>query len=50
MKAKYFPKDLVVDACLGSKPSFAWRSINSSKDLFTMGLAWRIGNGDKVCI
>jgi hypothetical protein len=24
MKAKYFPKDSVVDACLGSKPSFAW--------------------------
>jgi hypothetical protein len=50
MKVKYFPKGSVVDAHLGSKPSFAWQSISSSKDLITKGLAWRIGNGDKVQI
>ena len=50
MKEKYFPKGTVVDANLGSKPLFAWQSINSSKDLITKGLAWRIGNGDKVRI
>ena len=48
MKAKYFPKGTVVDANLGSKPLFAWRSISSSKDLITKGLARRIGNEDKV--
>ena len=50
MKAKYFPTNTVIDAQLGSKPSFAWRSIISSKDLITRGLVWRIGNGDKVRI
>ncbi|XP_059436301.1 uncharacterized mitochondrial protein AtMg00310-like [Corylus avellana] len=30
MKAKYFPKKEVLDANIGSKPSYAWRSIWSS--------------------
>lgn len=48
MKAKYFPKGQVLEANLGSKPSFAWRSIQSSKDLLMKGLVWKIGNGEKV--
>jgi hypothetical protein len=38
MKAKYFPSCKVLDANLGSKPSYAWRSIFSSKELFKEGL------------
>jgi hypothetical protein len=35
---------------LGSKPSYAWRSILSSKELLHEGLIWRIGNGEKARI
>ena len=38
MKAKYFPDDSILKAPLGKKPSFAWRSIHSSRDLLKEGL------------
>jgi hypothetical protein len=51
MKAKYFQSTgEVLDANLGSKPSYAWRSIFSSKELLHKGLIWRIGNGEKARI
>jgi ribonuclease HI len=50
MKAKYFPNHNVLDATLGKRPSFAWRSIFSSCDLLKEGLVWRVGNGEKVRI
>jgi hypothetical protein len=33
MKAKYYPNCLVLEAKLGNKPSFAWRSMHSSGGL-----------------
>jgi hypothetical protein len=48
MKAKYFPNCQVLEASLGNKPSFAWRSMFSSKELILEGMVWRIGNGEKV--
>jgi hypothetical protein len=50
LKAKYFPKGNFLEANLGRKPSFAWRSIMSSQDLIKEGLIWRIGNGCLVQI
>jgi hypothetical protein len=50
MKAKYFPSCDVMEANLGSKPSYAWRSIFSSKYILEEGLYWRIGNGEKTRI
>jgi hypothetical protein len=50
MKAKYFPDCSVLDASLGKKPSFAWRSIQSSSDLVKEGLVWRVGNGKNIRI
>lgn len=50
MKAKYYSNCLVINAQLGNKPSFAWRSIHSSKDILNEGLVWRIGNGEKARI
>ncbi|XP_059451003.1 uncharacterized protein LOC132181787 [Corylus avellana] len=50
LKAKYFPRCEVLDASVGTKPSYAWRSIISSKNLIHEGLFWRIGNGAKACI
>ncbi|XP_059439185.1 uncharacterized protein LOC132171798 [Corylus avellana] len=46
MKAKYFPNCEALDASMGSKPSYVWRSILSSKELLKEGLMWRIGDGD----
>jgi hypothetical protein len=50
LKAKYFPKCTFLEAPLGSKPSFAWRSLFNDKDLLSQGLIWRIGNGKSVKI
>ena len=50
MKAKYFPNCQAFEANLGNKPSFAWHSIHSSKELLFEGLVWRIGNGENVQI
>jgi hypothetical protein len=50
LKAKYFPNGSFLKAKLGSKPSFAWRSIYDARDLLEAGLFWWIGNGKDVCI
>jgi hypothetical protein len=50
IKAKYFLNCLVLEAFLGKKPSFAWRSIHSSRDLLREGLVWRVGNGKTIRI
>jgi hypothetical protein len=50
LKAKYFPRVDFLGASLGRRPSFAWRSIMSSKDLIQEGMKWRIGNGNLVKI
>ena len=39
-KAKYFPNTNFLEAKLGSKPSYAWRSIS----------VWRVGNGESIKI
>jgi hypothetical protein len=50
MKGKYYPNGSVLDAKLGNKPSFIWRSILSSRSLIQDGLVWRIGDGSRVHI
>jgi ribonuclease HI len=50
MKAKYYPNESILEAKLGTKPSFIWRSIYKSKALVREGLIWRIGDGSKVHI
>jgi hypothetical protein len=50
IKAKYYPNSSLLEAKLGSKSSFAWRSIHSAQSLFEKGLIWRIGNGQSVQI
>jgi hypothetical protein len=39
-----------MEASLGNKPSFAWRSIFGAKDLLNEGLIWMIGDGRDVRI
>lgn len=45
LKAKYFPRNDMIDAQIGFKPSFLWRSLFASKQLVQAGMAWRIGDG-----
>jgi ribonuclease HI len=39
-----------LDAKLGTKPSFAWRSIYGARDLIVEGMIWRVGDGDSIRI
>jgi hypothetical protein len=47
MKAKYYPDYSALEAPLGKKPSFAWRSIKGTCNVVWEGLIWRVGNGEK---
>ncbi|XP_042964766.1 uncharacterized mitochondrial protein AtMg00310-like [Carya illinoinensis] len=49
-KEKYFQNSGLLEAKLGSGPSFVWRSIWSSLDLVKGGLVWRVGNGESIKI
>ena len=42
MQAKYYPHGTFLDAKVGGRPSFAWRSILSSSSLIKEGLFWRM--------
>jgi ribonuclease HI len=50
MEAKYYAGSSILEASIGRRPSFAWRSIHSSCDLLKEGLMWRVGNGCKIQI
>ena len=39
-----------MDAKLGLKPSFAWRSIYGARELIEASLFWRVRNGQQVKI
>ncbi|GLT70005.1 hypothetical protein SLA2020_421100 [Shorea laevis] len=50
MKAKYYPTTNFLEARLGGRPSYAWRSILSSRELLQEGLIWQVGNGENIQI
>jgi hypothetical protein len=50
MKAKYYSESSILEAGVGHVPSFAWRSIYSSRDIVKEGLVWHVGNGSSVQI
>lgn len=49
-KAKYFPHVDILQAPLGSNPSFAWRSIHNSIWAVLKGSCWRIRDGNTAKI
>ena len=49
-KAKYFPHCTILDDEIKMKGSYAWQSILKARSLVRIGLTWRVGNGEKVCI
>jgi len=49
-KAKYYPNGDVLNAKLGSNPSYAWRSIFKALEVIRRGTRWRVGNGKLIHI
>lgn len=49
-QAKYYPRSTILNAPLGKRPSFAWRSILGASNLLKHGLLWRNGDGSEVKI
>ena len=49
-QAKYFAGRSFLDAQIGKRPSYAWRSIMAAKSMVEDGICWSIGNGESVLI
>lgn len=49
-KARYFKKESPLEVKLGSRPSYAWKSIHAAQKLLQMGVRRVIGNGEKANI
>lgn len=47
-KARYFRNQDIMEAGLGSNPSFVWRSMCWGRELIRRGLGWNIVNGRKI--
>ncbi|KAL0291374.1 UNVERIFIED_CONTAM: hypothetical protein Sangu_2534500 [Sesamum angustifolium] len=50
LRARYFPNGDVFTACLGSRPSFTWRSVMAAQALFRTGCHWYVGSGSQICV
>ncbi|CAN0906581.1 Uncharacterized mitochondrial protein AtMg00310, partial [Linum grandiflorum] len=50
LKAKYHKHTSFLDANVGYRPSFIWRTLLSVQDFLWRGLRWCIGNGSDVAI
>lgn len=48
IKARYFASSSFMEAELGKKPSYFWRSYMWSRELLGKGLRMRIGNGESI--
>jgi hypothetical protein len=50
MADKYHPNSSLMQASLGGRPSYAWRSILKARPIMERGLGWRVGNGASIKI
>lgn len=48
LKAQYFKHSDIMEATLGSNPSYIWRSLMWSRDVLNEGLCWKVCNGDNI--
>ena len=49
-KVRYFPNGDILNASIGSNPSYAWRSIHKSIKIILQGTRCRVGNGKTIHI
>ncbi|KAG7591227.1 Reverse transcriptase domain [Arabidopsis thaliana x Arabidopsis arenosa] len=49
-KARYYNRKGFMDAVIGSRPSYVWRSIIHGRDLLAKGLIKNIGNGQSTSV
>jgi hypothetical protein len=50
LKEKYHPNAMFLEAHIGRRPSYIWRSFWNSKKLLAYGLIWRVGDGNQIRI
>ncbi|XP_030942097.1 uncharacterized protein LOC115967167 [Quercus lobata] len=50
LKARYFPNTDFLHAELGTRPSYAWRSILSAQPVLKAGYRWQVGDGENIGI
>lgn len=50
MRSIYYQEDSFIDASLGSRPYYGWRSVLHCKDLFMQGLSKKVGNGSSFLV
>lgn len=50
LKDKYFPSENFMEAKVGNRPSYAWRSICQAWEVLKLGVGWRVGNGENIRI
>ncbi|KAL9660376.1 hypothetical protein QQ045_025189 [Rhodiola kirilowii] len=44
LKSRYFPESDMLNATLGSRPSYAWRGIMAAMDIVKLGAVWDVHN------
>ncbi|CAL1359646.1 unnamed protein product [Linum trigynum] len=50
LKARYHPHCDILEATVGSNPSYIWRSLMQAQSLVKEGTSWRVGNGESIRI
>lgn len=47
-KARYHKHTDIMNATLGSNPSYIWLSLYWSREILNRGILWKVGNGEEI--